>query len=213
MLELKSVDLSKEKVATLVIPVCEDKEIHDDNAIALLVKTAKKIKEFKGRADEALTLYNPSGVQAERVLFLGLGKLEKFNAETFRSFSGKAVKKCIQQGLSEVVLAVPSEKKAKTDMAVLMTALLEGACLGNHLFDKYKKEKKHNPLKRIGFRVRPDVARAFKNLPKKVETVCAGTILAREWVSMPPNDKRPEQFAKTIVGNAEKAGLKIEVLA
>ncbi|MFC1859340.1 leucyl aminopeptidase [Thermodesulfobacteriota bacterium] len=213
MLELKSIDLNKEKTATLVIPVCEDKAIHDYDAIPSLIKKAKKIKEFAGHADEELTLYNPSGVKAERVVFLGLGKLETFSAEMLRSFSGRAVKKCIRQRFSEMLIAVPSEKKVKTDISTLMTSLLEGACLGNHLFDKYKKEKKHNPLKRIGFLVKPDDAKAFKNLPKKVETVCGGTILAREWVSMPPNDKRPEQFTKTIVGNAEKAGLKIDVLA
>ena len=47
MLRLKSVDLKKEKIETLVIPVCEDREIHYRKTVTALVKKAKKLKEFK----------------------------------------------------------------------------------------------------------------------------------------------------------------------
>jgi hypothetical protein len=43
MLKLTSVDLKKVKTETLIIPVCEDKEIHDDATISLLIKKAKQL--------------------------------------------------------------------------------------------------------------------------------------------------------------------------
>ena len=54
MLKLKSINLKKEKVTTLFIPVCRDRNIHDDKAVSGLVKAAKKVKEFKGSKNQDL---------------------------------------------------------------------------------------------------------------------------------------------------------------
>ena len=212
MLNLKSVDLKKVKIETLVIPVCEDKDIHGDRIISSLIKEVKKLKEFKGKKNDEIIFYNMPEVKAERVMFLGLGKLEKLDLETLRSFAGKTIKKCIRKNLSEVLIAIPSAKKIKIDASSAIEALLEGACLGNHIFDKYKKDKKQKALKKIDFLATPAVAKKFGKLPPFIETVCEGTILAREWVSTPSNDKKPEQFTKSITVLAEKENLKVSVL-
>jgi leucyl aminopeptidase len=80
------------------------------------------------------------------------------------------------------------------------------------LFDKYKKEKKKKPLKQINFLVKPEALGKLRRIAPKVNTVCAGTILAREWISTPSNDKTPEQFTRSIVSAARKHGLKTRVL-
>jgi leucyl aminopeptidase len=90
--------------------------------------------------------------------------------------------------------------------------MMEGSFLGNHLFDKYKKEKKLQPLKRIDFLVTSRDSKKYRRLPSRISTVCQGTILAREWVSMPPNDKKPELFAKSIARLAGKENLKVTIL-
>jgi leucyl aminopeptidase len=84
--------------------------------------------------------------------------------------------------------------------------------LGNHIFDKYKKEKKYTPVKQIDFLVRPDETRKYSRLSSRVRTICQGTILTREWVNTPSNDKRPERFARSIVALAKKENLKVTVL-
>ena len=212
MLHLKTVDLKKTKTETLVIPVCEDAQIHDRTAIVSIINKAKKLKEFKGEKDDEVILYNPSGINATRVMFLGLGKLKKIDLETLRIFAGKTIKKCIKKNLSHVLIAVPSDKKIKIDMSQVLMSLMEGSFLGNHIFDTYKKEKKLKVLKTINFLVDPDTAKIFRKLPSRAEAICKGTILAREWVNIPSNDKRPEQFAKLITTPARKANLKVNVL-
>ncbi len=212
MIHLKSVDLKKEKVESLVIPVCEDMDVFDDKNIVSLIRKAKKIKEFKGDKDEEVTLYNLPEVKAERVIFMGLGKLEKVDMDQLRAMVGKAVKALIKKKLSDVLIAVPLAGKINMEMSSVLEAMLEGACLGNHLFDKYKKEKKHKPLKKINFLVKPDEVRKYSRLSSRVKTVCQGTILAREWVSTPSNDKRPDRFARSIVTLARKENLKVTVL-
>lgn len=216
MLQFKSIDLKKVKIEALAIPVCEDKDIHDDRIVSSLIVKAKKLKEFNGEKGDEAIFYNPPEVKADRVIFLGLGKLEKIDPEALRASAGRSVKRCIKKNLSEVLIAVPSaqkiEKETGLKMSSALEALLEGACLGNHLFDRYKKEKKHSPLTRIDLLVKEDVAKNFSKLPPAIATVCEGTILAREWVSTPSNDKKPEQFTESIVACAKKENLKIVVL-
>jgi leucyl aminopeptidase len=118
----------------------------------------------------------------------------------------------INKKLQEVLIAVPSTKKLNMKTASVLEAMLEGAYLGNHLFDKYKKEKKYKPLKKINFLVESDDAKKYRRLSSRVATVCRGTILAREWVNIPPNDKRPERLTRSIMASAKKENLKVTVL-
>jgi len=212
MLKLKAIDLKKEKAATLVIPVCEDRQIHADQTVSALVKRAKTIKEFRGRKDDEIVLYNLPGGVPERIIFFGLGKLEKIDAETMRSFAGRAVKKSIAKDLADICIAVPDVKKIKMEPVHLLEAMLEGGFLANHLFDRYKKEKKKKPVKKILLLTTPETAKKYSRLPSRVSAVCRGTLSAREWIDTPSNDKRPQQFAKSIVAAAKKAGLGVDVL-
>jgi len=209
MLQLKTVNLTKDQTETLIIPVCEDKDIHDNQTINSMIKKAKEIKEFKGEKDDELILYNMD--QVKRVIFSGLGKFEKIDAEMLRKSAGKMAKKCIKKELSEVLFAVPSDKKLKLDMEVILEAMMSGAFLGNHIFDLYKKEKKLKPMEQISFLVKADAVKKFDKLPSDIETVCKGTAIAREWVSLPSNDKTPEQFAIMIQSLAQKEGLGVTV--
>ncbi|MDL1979961.1 MAG: leucyl aminopeptidase [Deltaproteobacteria bacterium] len=211
MLELKSIDLKKVKTETLIIPVCEDRDIHDDRMISSLITRAKKLKEFKGDKGEEVIFYTPPEVKADRVIFMGLGKLKELNAESLRTVAGKAVKKCINMDLPEVLIASPSAKKIKMEMPLPLEAIIEGACLGNHLFDKYKDEKKHSSLKKISFLVKRDVAESSGKLLKSITTICEGTIFARDLINTPSNDKKPEQFTKIIADTAKKENLKVKI--
>ena len=211
MLSLKSVDLKKEKIESLVIPVCEDRDIHANKIICSLIDTAKKIKAFKGEKEDEIVLYHLSDVKAESIIFLGLGKFEKLQAESLRAMAGKAVKNLIRKQHTTVLIAVPSIANANLKLQIVLESMMEGAFLGNHLYDRYKNEKKHRSLDRIDFLVNTDEAKTYKRLPSRISTICRGTILAREWVSMPPNDKRPEFFAKSIESHAKKENLKVTV--
>ena len=211
MLSLKSIDLKKVKTETLVIPVCEDRDIHDDRIISSLITRAKKLKEFKGDKGEEVIFYTPPEIKADRVIFMGLGKLEKLNAESLRAFAGKAVKKCINMKLAEVLIGCPSAKKIKMEMPLPLEAIIEGAYLGNHLFDKYKDEKKYSSLKKISFLVKPDVAKSSGKILKSITTICEGTIFARDLINTPSNDKKPEQFTKIITDTAKKENLKVKI--
>ncbi|MEK6195957.1 MAG: leucyl aminopeptidase [Deltaproteobacteria bacterium] len=211
MIRLKSIDIQKNNITTLAVPVCEDQELHD-GILKALSRQAKKFEEFDGKAGEEVILHDPAGVKAARVIFMGLGKLEKINTEALRVFAGKAIKTCIQKKLTGVALAAPSEKGLKIKTSDIFEALLEGAFLGNHRFDKYKKEKKLTPLKNITILTTPGNVKKHSALVRKVKAICEGTLKAREWVSTPSNDKRPGAFSRMLVREAKKEKLKTRVL-
>ena len=103
MLHLTSLDLKKDKVETLAIGECEDKSIHTDPAVNVILKKAKTLKEFSAKKGEAVTLYDPAGINAKRVIVCGLGKHKKINLEDLRSFTGKTVKQCIKKELAKLL--------------------------------------------------------------------------------------------------------------
>jgi leucyl aminopeptidase len=211
MIHLAAIDLKREKINTLLIPVCEDKSIHTDAAILALVESALGLEEFRGKQDQEVILYNPPGLSVERAVFRGLGKAEKLDAEGLRRMAGKSLKRCAKMGVARLWVAVPHAAGLGLDAASALTALIEGAVLGNHVFDRYKQEKETKPLARIDFLVPTEHVRRFQKLAAQIETVCRGTILAREWVNIPSNEKTPEPFARLITAAAKKSGLSARV--
>lgn len=211
MLRLKTGDPRKFTNDAIIVPVAEDSQLHRNEIIISLAGQTRTAGEFKGAKGDELTLYNLPAVKSPRVIFLGLGKTNKIDAESLRALCGKAVKKCIKSRLKNITIAVPSSGIPGMEIKDIIRPMLEGAFLGNHIFDKYKEEKKNKPLQKVDFLVEPQIMINFSGLPSQVETVCKGTILAREWVSTPSNYKKPEQFAKDIASAAKKENLKIKV--
>jgi len=212
MLHLKSADLKKQPMETLAIPVYEDKDIHGDPAISAVIKKALELNEFNGKKDEAVTFYDLSDIKARRVMLAGLGKFKDIDREALRIMAGKSVERCITGELTNLWFAVPAADKLELGPSEVIVALQEGAYLGNHVFQKYKGEKKKKALKQINFLVESQVARKYRHLCSKVATVCEGTTLAREWVNTPSNEKTPEKFTRAIVSLAKKQRLTVQVL-
>jgi len=212
VIALKSGSPEKIKTQAIVIPVCRDHEIYSDKALSELIQEAKKRKEFNGNEKDELIFFDLPRMKAERVIFVGMGKISEIKAESFRSLAGDAVRKCINKGLSDIIITVPSPSKARIEISVILEAILEGAYLGNHIFDKYKNEKKVKPLKKIRLLTTPENEKQNQPLLRQVKIICDGTILARNWVSTPPNEKKPEQFARAVAESASKEKIKVRIL-
>lgn len=212
MLKITTGDIPQITTQCLVIPVCEDKDIHSDPSVIGLVQKTALIREFNGKKDQTLLLYQVDGLKAERLLFMGMGKSTALTPEGFRVMAGKSVKKAIQHELSEMALCVPDAASAGLASDILASCIMEGACLGNHIFDAYKQEKKEKPLKTVTLLTDSGSWEALKKCPGRVETICRGTLLAREWVSMPGNHKTPDRLVRSMVKAAEKEDLSFTIL-
>ena len=212
MLHLTPIGLQRQKIQILFIPVCENQPIHSDAVVSALVKRAMAFEEFKGKKDQELTLHQPPECAAERVVFSGIGPVEALEADTLRRMAGRGAKRCIQLGMARMWLAAPDPAATGIAEADGLKALLEGAFLGNHRFDRYKAKKEKKPLGRIDILVPSKPAGRLRRLPAEIETICSAAVMAREWVNLPSNAKPPEALAQLIAGVAKARKLAVEVL-
>ncbi len=147
-----------------------------------------------------------------RVQFIGLGKRADLNAENLRGAVGRAVKTALENKREQLTIAAPTAANLPIETPRTLAALLEGACLSNHVFDPYKQTQKRTPLKTITVLADPAAARRHRTLAARVETICRATLSARQWVSMPSNDKPPAQLARLFTQAAGKARIDAQIL-
>ncbi len=208
---VSSSTITEQQVEMLIIPVCEDADIHPAGFTPEVIRQARNLKEFKGADSDIVVFFTPSGVRADQVMIVGLGKKDRIDGETFRKSCGKAIKKCIQKEICSVTFAVPFSGAIEIEPDAMLETMMEGAYLANFQFNRFKKPK-HPSLQQISFAVAEDFVQQSIPLANKIKIICDGTLLAREWVITPSNLKRPEQFSRMLVQLAEKENLKTEVL-
>jgi len=212
LLTIRSGDPKAIKTDLMLLLVCEDTALYNDAKMLALIDQGRQYPEFSGKSGDEMILYAPAGTKAQRVMLAGLGKAGDVTAESLRRAAGKAVGRAVNADMSGLLICMPEARACGVEPGDAAEALMEGAVLANYRFDFYKKEKLHNALKSIAFAVAKDFAGQARSLAQKTEIVCKGTHMARNWVSMPPNDKRPARFARSIVKAAEKHPLEAVVL-
>jgi len=210
MLQLREMDLEREPVDTLVVFVCKDRTVYSESVPLALTEKALGFREFRGEKEEKITFYGHEGTGIQRAILVGIGEFQSLDAEGLRSATGRVVRGCIKKKIPSVIIAVPSASLLGMDPALVTEAVAEGAFLGNHLFLRYKNEKQLAVLTEITLHLQE--AGRLDGLLSRVETVCEGTLLAREWVTTPSNDKLPEEFARSTASLAERHGLKTRVM-
>jgi leucyl aminopeptidase len=212
MIKLTTLSIERSTVALLAVPVCKDAGIHSQPRIKRLISNATRLAEFSGKDNEQILLYEPPETKVERCLFIGMGDKEKIDMENLRRFAGQAVRKAIQVKLKKVVIVLPDGASVGADAGDVLRAIAEGAGLANHKFDKYKENSKDQCLKEIVLVLPARATQKERTLVRQVKTVTQATLLARQWVNTPANDKVPVQFAEMISAGARDTGLRIKVM-
>ncbi len=208
MLQLTSQDLSRIKAEALIIPVCDDRNLFRSKSLRLWAAKLEGIDSFSAGPGEQLDLYQPEGLPLERIVFTGLGASRKLTVEGLRQAAGKSIRRIRQSRPGTAVLAVPETNLPDDlDPSLALTAMAEGAYLANHTLAVYKAEKKKRPLKAIRLLVASGQTRTFRGILARVEHICRGTALARDWVNLPANDKSPRDLAGMITRKARQAGV------
>jgi len=212
MLKYTAVSLNRTKIDMLAIPVCEDALIHDDAQVLKLIAAAAALEEFAGESKQEVILYHPAETKVQRCVCAGLGPHKKITAEVLRNFAGRAVKTAIKAKRDSLIIALPLAYPIGMEAETMVQAIMEGALLANHIFDRYKEKAKDKPLKEIALRTAPGISKKLTRLIDKTEVICKSTLLAREWINTPSNLKVPAQFADMVTDAARKTGLKITTL-
>jgi leucyl aminopeptidase len=167
-----------------------------DRAAGGAITRAIESSRFKGGSEDALSVLAPNGLQASRVVLLGLGKPEKFDRQAAERIGGRIVVQLQNSGESEASVLIDAIAGADITAPEMAALIAQGARLRAWRFDKYRTKEKPDDkpsLKKLNLLV-SDPAEA-KRLYQPLDKVADGVLFTRELVSEPANVIYPETLA------------------
>jgi len=173
---------------------------------------AMQAARFTGKAEETLTLLAPAGVDAARLLLVGIGNPAEATAVTAANAGAAAIAGMLTSGEEEVAIVADAHDGAALPEGEFAAELAYGATLRAYRFDKYrtKEPKEKKPSVRTVSILTGDAAGAETRWAR-LEKVAAGVFVTRDVVSEPPNVIYPETLAARC-RELSSLGLEVEVL-
>ena len=181
-----------------------------DEAVKAAAAAVLASGEFKAGANETLLLHAPAGLNAKRLLIVGLGKAGKATAHSIRSAAGTAVRFGKPRGIKELVLALPESDVL--DGAASARAAAEGALVGDYDPDTYRSDRKDLSVQ--SFTVAAPASADKKALEAAfAEGVIVGESqnFARVLVNEPGNVLTPTVLGQRAAEMAQEVGLQWDV--
>jgi leucyl aminopeptidase len=176
------------------------------------VGRALESSRFKGKAGQIVEILAPAGLKVTRLIVVGLGKAEEFDAPAAESAAAAALGRLKGAAETEATIDFSGLKGAKLDGVALAAHLAFGAKLKTYAFDAYRTKDSDDrglAVKKITIAT-GDVA-ATRKAFARLDAVADGVFLARDLVNEPPNVLSPVEFARRAKTLA-KLGLKVTVL-
>ncbi|HEY4358624.1 MAG TPA: leucyl aminopeptidase [Acidobacteriaceae bacterium] len=174
--------------------------------------------EFKAGIGETLLLHSPAGLQAERLLIIGLGKAKSVTLNEMRKGAGIAVRFAKPRGLRDAAIAFP-DAAALADITPFpgsqaARVLAEGAILAEFDIDIYRSDRKDQSVHSFTVLAVETDAAAQAVLQAGVEE---GIIFGdsqnftRSLVNEPGNVLTPTELGRRTAEMAKEVGLACEV--
>jgi len=164
--------------------------------------------DFSGRAGESALLY-AAGVQAKRVLVVGLGPADAFAANAARLAAAAAARRARELSAERLGLALSDRIEREPPLA---RAVGEGLVTGHHRHTAYHSDGGKPPLAAVELltsgKPEPAVREALAAGVGRGEAVC----LARDLASTPGQDLPPAALAARAREVAKRVGARATVL-
>jgi leucyl aminopeptidase len=208
---------SKVQAGSWVVAASEGKALSQaavkaDKASNGALTRALKFSRFTGKTGQILEVVAPEGLNASRLLLVGLGKPEALDEKGLEVIGAQIVARLESAGETAAIFEIEVPKASKIKSGEVAAHLAFGARLRGYSFEKYRTRnldeyKRHlNTLKLAT----SDIA-AARRVWQGLDAVADGITLARDLVNEPPNVLYPAEFARRAKALA-KLGLKVEVL-
>lgn len=187
-----------------------------DKASGGLIRRVLDTGDFTGRLGQTTVLYpaDRRKIAAERILVVGLGRRDSFDAEAARRASAAAARRMQNLGITSATSIVHGAGTGGIDPELAAQALTEAAILATYRFDQHRTKSRDTPgLKKVTIleadaRRTAAVRRGVKAGQQIAEAVC----LARDLCNHPGNTATPNYLAQTARRLARKHGLRCQIL-
>lgn len=205
------------KTGCVAVAVFENKVLSSE-AKALnkkgMIDAALRSGDITGKAGSTLLLRDVDGVNAERILLVGLGK-EKESGEKDLTAALKASAAVFATlGASEAVIALPLDVVAGRNIAWAINCYILTARDAAYRFEslKSKKESVASGVKKIAFIVNAKSVDSARQAIKQAVAVANGIDLTKDLGNFPANVCTPSYLANTAKNMAKEFKLEVEIL-
>jgi leucyl aminopeptidase len=181
-----------------------------DQLTSGLLSRLNKSGELTGKSLETTLIHSPAGLKVARILLIGAGKREQFNAATLRKIAGVALRYLKSRSVHNFVFAVRENHAIETNAQ----AITEGVTTADFETDKYKTDKKKDKFidtVAIGGYGDAEKVAAEKGIARG-RIIGEAQNFTRDLVNEPSNKLTPQILAEKAQAMAKDAGLTIEVL-
>lgn len=157
--------------------------------------------DITGKAGSVTAVYPRGVIPAKRVLVVGLGKQDEFDAEAARNAAGRAFSHAQKLGASHVASIVHGAGIGGLDINTAAQATIEASMLAAYAYDAPKQKPNDKPGVETFSIVELDAEKAkqIETVVPTVQSIVAGTILARDLVNGPANTVTPEYLGDVAV--------------
>lgn len=217
---IKSGSPEKQRTACVVVGVFESRKLSLpaellDNAARGYLSDLLRRGDMEGKAGSTLLLHKVPGVEAERILLIGLGKEREFRENEYRAAIATTVRTLNETGGFDGAIYLTELPVKKRDVAwrVRQAVIIVEETL--YRFDqlKSKKDEVRRPLRKLTFCVerRTELAAAEQAL---AEGEAIGTAMGfmKNLANQPGNICHPTWLAEQARAMAGEHGLPVEVL-
>lgn len=202
--EITQGNILKMSADLLIVGLYEDHDtdpfINEINeALHGRLKKQKKVQNFTGKVGEHMLFSAPENFDAEFLLVLGLGKLDKdpMEQETLLSIGGRVTAMAKQLGTSTIAMECLGEDHEAFQAKHAARGIITGALLNDYAFRVYKQEEKQFAVKKLTLVCEDskDAQQAKKVLPQLTHVI-DGVNVARDLVNTPAKDMTPTRLAE-----------------
>ncbi|MDR3563536.1 MAG: leucyl aminopeptidase [Negativicutes bacterium] len=196
----------------VTLPLGPAKEL--DEALGGLVSNLIHDQRDVAKFAATTVLHVCAGINAQRVVLLGLGKIEDLNADRLRAAAGSAIRAANKLESKTVASVIHGSACETMSFQQSAQSLVEGTLLGNYHFRHYKTDPKKELVLEKMYIVEGDAQKAAKLEPliQHGVTIADAVALARDLVNHPANHMTPSKMAFHAGEIAAKTGLEISIL-
>jgi leucyl aminopeptidase len=183
-----------------------------DGALGGAIADVIAAGDFEGKLGDTVTLYTRGALPAARVIVVGLGEKEDFDAEAARRAAAAAARAASGGGVTRLATIAHGAGIGGLDDAVAAQATVEGTLLALYSFGQYKtkKEPDRSPEELVLVEAGADKVDAMRAGAAVAEATAAGVRLARDMGNHPANTATPTFLADHVRQLAERYGMRFE---
>lgn len=200
----------------LLLGITESEELGEalqtiDRALGGILTRLQERGDLTGKANELTLLPDVSGLQADRMMIVGLGPADRMSRASFAKSMSTAIRRVTTREQQTLAISLPAVAQKQFGVSSLLECLTDLATVHGSGAGLYKAEQERFPLKSCLFTGISESAE-HRQAMERGRTIGRAVNLVRELVNRHPDELYPETFADQAADVAADLGIRGEIL-